>query len=98
MSRLPWQASGGALPGDQMIVHGSGALATGSDADSVYILQRVSVVAGSEFRSADPGTDQNTGERNRSVHADQRGRRQVLRVHQRECGPQHGRRAGRPGS
>jgi preprotein translocase subunit SecD len=54
---------GGALPGDQQIVHGSGALANGSDTDSVYILQRVSVVAGSQFRSADPGTDQN-GRRN----------------------------------
>jgi preprotein translocase subunit SecD len=50
---------GGALPADQMMVHGSGTLATGSDADSVYVLQRVSVVAGSDFRSADPGTDQN---------------------------------------
>jgi preprotein translocase subunit SecD len=50
---------GGALPTDEMMVHGSGALATGSDADSVYVLQRVSVVAGSDFRSADPGTDQN---------------------------------------
>jgi preprotein translocase subunit SecD len=29
----------------------------------VYVLQRVSVVAGSDFRSADPGTDQNTGQR-----------------------------------
>ena len=55
---------GGTLPGDQEIVHGSGALATGSDSDSVYILQRISVVAGSDFRSADPGTDQNTGQRN----------------------------------
>ena len=36
----------------------------GSDSDSVYVLQRVSVVAGSDFRSADPGTDQNTGQRN----------------------------------
>lgn len=50
---------GGTLPPDEEMVHGSGALATGSDADSVYILQRVSVVAGSDFRSADPGTDQN---------------------------------------
>ncbi len=48
---------GGTLPPDEMMVHGSGAL-TGSDADSVYILQRVSIVAGSDFRSADPGTDQ----------------------------------------
>ncbi len=54
---------GGAIPPDQMLVHGSGALATGSDADSVYILQRVSIVSGSDFRSADPGVNQN-GQRN----------------------------------
>ena len=54
---------GGALPPDQMLVHGSGAL-TGSDSDSVYVLHRVSVVSGSDFRSADPGTDSNTGQRN----------------------------------
>jgi preprotein translocase subunit SecD len=52
-------STGGALPPDEMMVHGSGALATGSEADSVYVLQRVSVVAGSDFRSADPSTDQN---------------------------------------
>ena len=50
---------GGALPADEEMVHGSGALGTGSDADSVYVLQRISVVAGSDFRSADPGIDQN---------------------------------------
>jgi preprotein translocase subunit SecD len=50
---------GGTLPPDQMVAHGSGALASGSDADSVYILQRVPVVAGSDFRSADPGTSEN---------------------------------------
>ncbi len=50
---------GGSLPPDEVIVHGSGALATGSDSDSVYVLQRVSVVSGSDFRSADPGTDSN---------------------------------------
>ena len=55
---------GGTLPSDDEMVHGSGALATGSDADSVYVLRRGSVVAGSDFRSADPGTDQNTGQRN----------------------------------
>jgi len=56
-------SAGGVIPADEVLVHGSGALATGSDADSVYLLQRVSVVAGSDFRSADPGTDQN-GRRN----------------------------------
>jgi preprotein translocase subunit SecD len=50
---------GGSLPPDQEIVHGSGALASGSDADSVYVLQRIPVVAGSDFRSADPGTSEN---------------------------------------
>ena len=52
---------GGTLPPDEELVHGSGALATGSDADSVYVLQRVPVVAGSDFRSADPGTEPDTG-------------------------------------
>ena len=52
-------STGGAIPPDEVIIHGSGALATGSEADSVYVLQRVSVVAGSDFRSADPSTDQN---------------------------------------
>jgi preprotein translocase subunit SecD len=52
-------ATGGTIPSNQVMVHGSGALATGSDADSVYVLERAAVVAGSDFRSADPGTDQN---------------------------------------
>ena len=54
---------GGMLPPDQMMMHGSGNLATGSDADAVYILQRTSVVAGNDFRSADPSQNQNTGQR-----------------------------------
>jgi preprotein translocase subunit SecD len=54
---------GGNLPADQMLAHGSGAMATGSDSDSVYILQRTSQVAGNDFRSADPSTNQNTGQR-----------------------------------
>jgi len=54
---------GGAVPADQELVHGSGALATGSSSDSVYVLQRISVVAGSDFRSADPTTNSNTGQR-----------------------------------
>jgi preprotein translocase subunit SecD len=52
-------STGGALPSDELMLHGSGTLATGSDADAVYVLKRVPVVAGSDFRSADPGTDQN---------------------------------------
>ncbi len=52
-------STNGALPPDEMMLHGSGNLATGSDADAVFVLKRVSVVAGNDFRSADPGTDQN---------------------------------------
>lgn len=48
----------GVLPPDETLVHGSGAL-TGSDTDRVYLLHRVSVVAGSDFRSADQGVNQN---------------------------------------
>ena len=55
---------GGALPGDQVMIHGSGALAGGGGGDSVWILQRVSVVAGQDFRSAEPSTNSNTGLRN----------------------------------
>ncbi|MGO9338949.1 MAG: protein translocase subunit SecD [Terracidiphilus sp.] len=51
--------SNGALPPDEEVLHGSGNLATGSDSDAVFVLKRVPVVAGNEFRSADPGTDQN---------------------------------------
>ena len=57
---------GGTLPPDEELVHGSGSMATGSDADSVYVLQRLAIVAGTDFRSADPGTDSNTGQR--TVH------------------------------
>ncbi len=56
-------ANSGAIPPDEMMVHGSGSMVTGSDADSVYVLNRAPVVSGSDFRSADPGTNQNTGQR-----------------------------------
>jgi preprotein translocase subunit SecD len=59
-------ANNGAIPPDQMMMHGSGSMATGSDADAVYVLRRQYVVGGSDFRSADPGQDQNTGQR--TVH------------------------------
>jgi preprotein translocase subunit SecD len=59
-------SAGGAIPPDEELVHGSGNMATGSDADAVYVLRRVAVVSGTDFRSADPGTDTNTGQR--TVH------------------------------
>ncbi|MGB8259590.1 MAG: protein translocase subunit SecD [Terracidiphilus sp.] len=52
-------STGGTLPNDDMIAHGSGTVGNGSDSDSVWVLHRIPVVAGNDFRSADPGTDQN---------------------------------------
>jgi preprotein translocase subunit SecD len=54
---------GGAVPADEELVHGAGTVGAGSDADSVYVVHRISVVSGTDFRSADPGFDQN-GRRN----------------------------------
>jgi preprotein translocase subunit SecD len=56
-------ANGGAIPPDEELGHGSGTMVSGSDTDSVYVLDRAPVVSGSDFRSADPGTNQNTGQR-----------------------------------
>jgi len=56
----------GNLPPDEEMVHGSGSMGNGSESDSVYLLKRVAIVAGTDFRSADPGTDSNTGQR--TVH------------------------------
>jgi len=55
-------ALGGAVPPDVMLAHFTG-LNAGQSNDSVYVLKRVAIVAGSDFRSADPGTDSNTGQR-----------------------------------
>jgi preprotein translocase subunit SecD len=54
---------GGTVPGDEQLVHGTGMVGAGPDSDSVYVVHRISVVSGTDFRSADPGTDQN-GRRN----------------------------------
>jgi len=54
---------GPAVPPEDELVHGSGTVGNGSDSDSVYVVQRVSIVSGNEFRSADPGFD-SAGRRN----------------------------------
>jgi preprotein translocase subunit SecD len=57
------QSVNGNLPPDEEILHFSGSIGNQSGNDSVYVVQRVSVVAGSDFRSADPNINQNTGQR-----------------------------------
>jgi preprotein translocase subunit SecD len=54
---------GGSLPPDQEVLPSSGALAGSGGNGSYYILQRRAIVAGSDFRSATPGTNPDTGQR-----------------------------------
>ncbi len=54
---------GNALPPDEEILPATGELAGTGGGDAYYILQRVAIVAGSDFRSAEPGVNQNTGQR-----------------------------------
>jgi preprotein translocase subunit SecD len=56
------QSVGGNLPPDQEIMHFSGSIGN-PGGDSYYVLQRASVVQGSDFRSADPNVNPNTGQR-----------------------------------
>ena len=56
------QSLGGTLPPDDEILPFSGNIGAGESGDRYYVLQRLAVVAGSEFRSADPGTNQDTGQ------------------------------------
>jgi preprotein translocase subunit SecD len=49
-------ALNGVIPPDEWLVHGQ---ATPSAPDQVYVLQRASVVEGTDFRDAQPSTDQN---------------------------------------
>jgi len=55
------QSVNGALPPDQEILQSSGDLA-GSNGATYYILERSAIVAGSDFRSAEPGVNSNTGQ------------------------------------
>jgi preprotein translocase subunit SecD len=54
---------GGSLPAEDELKTFTGVMATGSDQQSVYILNRQYIVGGQDFRSADPGVDANTGRR-----------------------------------
>jgi len=53
---------GGALPPDEYIVSCLGEMACGNNPGTVFILERAPVVAGSDFRSAVPTTNSNTGQ------------------------------------
>jgi preprotein translocase subunit SecD len=56
------QSVNGALPPNDEILPVTGDLG-GSSGTQYYVLQRSAIVAGSDFRSADPGVDSNTGQR-----------------------------------
>jgi preprotein translocase subunit SecD len=54
---------GGAVPPEEELKSFSGVMEGGSSGESVYVLQRASIVAGNDFRSADPSVNSNTGQR-----------------------------------
>jgi preprotein translocase subunit SecD len=54
---------GGSIPADDELKKFTGVMEGGSGEESVYVLQRASVVSGTDFRSADPSTNPNTGQR-----------------------------------
>jgi preprotein translocase subunit SecD len=54
---------GGTLPPDQEILPATGELAGASANGSFYVLDRLAIVEGSDFRSAQPSTNPNTGQR-----------------------------------
>ena len=68
------QANPGGIPPDSMLVKGSGA--TGAP-DQVWLLKRVSVISGSDFRDAQPSTDEN-GRPDPYLQPDHRSRRPLL--------------------
>ncbi len=51
------QATGGVIPPDSVLVHGNGGGNQGGD--QVYVLKRISEVAGNDFRDAQPSQDEN---------------------------------------
>src|SRR5258708_40294304 len=50
------QANGGTIPADSMLVRGSGSAGA---PEMVWMLKRMSVVVGTDFRDAQPSEDQN---------------------------------------
>jgi preprotein translocase subunit SecD len=53
------QSVGGTVPPDQLLIRGSGQVTSDSGGDQYWLLKRISEVAGSDFRSADPSQDEN---------------------------------------
>jgi hypothetical protein len=53
---------GGSLPADEELKTYLGVAGEGPPMQGVYLLQRAPIVAGNDFRSADPETDSNTGQ------------------------------------
>jgi preprotein translocase subunit SecD len=54
---------GGSVPADQELKNFYGVIGGGNSAGTVYVLQRAAIVAGNDFRSADPNVNSNTGQR-----------------------------------
>ncbi|HEY2856936.1 MAG TPA: protein translocase subunit SecD [Terracidiphilus sp.] len=56
------QSVNGSMPPDDVVLPFSGNIGGSEGGDRFYVVQRMAVVAGSDFRSADPGNNQDTGQ------------------------------------
>jgi preprotein translocase subunit SecD len=56
------QSVGGTLPPEDEILPFAGTIGNQNGGDQYYVLQRLAVVEGSDFRSADPGNNPDTGQ------------------------------------
>lgn len=56
------QSQGGTLPAEDQVLPATGAIGS-QGGDQYYVVHRMAVVAGSDFRSADPATNPDTGQR-----------------------------------
>ncbi|MGO4210015.1 protein translocase subunit SecD [Terriglobus sp. YAF25] len=56
------QTLGGSLPPDDMIVKGANSVTAAGNSDMFYVLKRVAIVSGTDFRGAQPVRDPNTGQ------------------------------------
>lgn len=56
------QTLGGSLPPDDMVVKGASSVTAAGNSDMFYVLKRVAIVSGTDFRGAQPVRDPNTGQ------------------------------------
>ena len=91
------QSVNGALPPNDEILPFTGDLG-GSSSTSYYVIERSSIVAGSDFRSAEPGVNSNTGQKQVNFTLTDEAGDKFWDYTSANIGKRHGRRDGRHGA